>query len=45
MEQINPQTKMEDVTDMVQVNNRLLVCSGEEEGFIIWIPGLSMLKE
>ena len=30
MELINPQTKMEDVTDMVQVNNRLLVCSGEE---------------
>ena len=29
MELINPGTKMEDVTDMVQVNNRLLVCSGD----------------
>ena len=28
-ELINPGTKMEDVTDMVQVNNRLLVCSGD----------------
>ena len=29
MELINPGTEMADVTDMVQVNNRLLVCSGE----------------
>ena len=29
MELINSGTKMEDVTDMVQVNNRLLVCSGD----------------
>lgn len=29
MELINPGTKMADVTDMVQVNNRLLVCSGD----------------